>query len=167
MTKDPLYEQLRETSWRRKLTPAEESLLDKWLSAHPEAQAEWDSEAALNESLAALPNAPVASNFTARVVQAAQREYVELEKIAARSHERAAWWMRFVPRIALASVVLGAGLISYNHIQAARRTEWARSLATVSQISSLPSPEILNDFDAIAALSSSPSADEELLRVMQ
>jgi anti-sigma factor RsiW len=167
MTKDPIYEQLREISWRRPLTPAEESRLAKWLAAHPEAQAEWDTDAALNETLAALPNAPVASNFTARVVQAAQREAFGAQSRPLRSPWPANWWLRFVPRIALAAVVLGAVLASYNHTQSARRAEWARSLATVSQVASLPSPEVLKDFDAIAALSSTPPADEELLKVMQ
>jgi hypothetical protein len=31
----------------------------------------------------------------------------------------------------------------------------------------MPSPEVLKDFDAIAALSSTPPADEELLKVMR
>jgi hypothetical protein len=31
----------------------------------------------------------------------------------------------------------------------------------------VPSPEVLKDFDVIAALSSTPPADEELLKVMQ
>jgi hypothetical protein len=40
-------------------------------------------------------------------------------------------------------------------------------VATVSSIPAVQSPDILKDFDAIAAMSSTPVADEELLKVMQ
>ena len=69
MKKDLQYEALREASWRRKLTPEEEQQLRLWLAAHPEAEAEWEAETALNEKLAALPEVPVSSNFTARVLE--------------------------------------------------------------------------------------------------
>ena len=59
MTNDPLYHQLLEQSWRRKLTDAEEAGLRAWLAAHPEAQPDWDAEAGLSEALGALPNVPV------------------------------------------------------------------------------------------------------------
>ena len=41
------------------------------------------------------------------------------------------------------------------------------SLTTLSQIPAVPGPEVLKDFDTIAALGSTPPADEELLKVMQ
>ena len=43
MSSDPIYDQLRELSWRRKLTGAEEARLRAWLAAHPEAQADWEA----------------------------------------------------------------------------------------------------------------------------
>ena len=73
---DSLYDKLRETGWRRKLTASEEAELRAWLAAHPESRADWQVEAVLNESLGRLPDAPVPSNFTARVLQAVQRESV-------------------------------------------------------------------------------------------
>jgi hypothetical protein len=167
MSDDPLYEQLRESSWRRKLTPVEESRLSQWLAAHPERQAEWESEAGLNEMLTALPNVPVASNFTSRVVDAAEREAASARRDVGRSNRLAAWWLRWVPKAALALVVCGAALGSYHHFQVTRRAELAQSLATVSQVRSMPGPDTLKDFDAIAALTSTPPADEELLRLMQ
>jgi hypothetical protein len=167
MFNDPLYEQLRETSWRRKLTASEEARLSKWLAENPEAQSAWDLEAGLNETLAGLPNVPVASNFTARVLEAAKRDAIADHPEAGRLHQRTSWWTRWLPKAALATVVLGAGLVSYNHIQTTRRAEWALSLTTVSQVPSLPGPEVLSDFDAIAALGSTPPADEELLKLMQ
>ena len=74
MTNDPIYNRLRELSWRRRLTGPEEAELRAWLSAHPEAQADWDAEAGLNASLCQLPDAPVPNNFTARVLHAVERE---------------------------------------------------------------------------------------------
>jgi hypothetical protein len=168
MSKDPLYEQLREISWRRKLTPSEEARLSAWLLAHPEAEADWASEAALNEALGALPNVPIASNFTARVVASAQSQAAKQPQNSARMSWAVRWWRSWLPRSAVAAVVLGAGLLSYNqynHFLITRRV--ARSLATMSKGPSLPSPEILEDFDTISAMSSTPPADEELLKVMQ
>jgi hypothetical protein len=76
-------------------------------------------------------------------------------------------WIVWLPKAAVAAVVLVAGLVSYGHFQSVKRAEWAASLATVSQVGSLPSPDVLSDFDAIAALGSTPAADEDLLKMMQ
>jgi len=165
MSKDPLYEHLRETSWRRKLTAEEEARLAEWLAAHPEELAEWDMEAQLNTILERLPNAPVANNFTARVLNEAKRQAASAEQ-AASAASSGAWWLRWIPRAGIAAAVLAAGLLSYHHIQESKRQEVAESLSAISAIPSV-SPEALKDFDAIAALSSNPPADEELLKVMQ
>ena len=165
MSKDPLYKHLREISWQRKLTAEEEMRLSECLAAHPEVHADWELETELNQVLGALPNVPVANNFTARVLDAASREAIADERTHRRSHS--AWWSRWLPKAALAAVVLAAGLLSYHHVQETRREEVARSLNTISQLPSVPSPEVLKDFDTIAAMSSTPPADEELLKVMQ
>jgi anti-sigma factor RsiW len=167
MSNDPLYEKLRETAWRRKLNAEEDARLSEWLAAHPETHADWDSEAELNELLATLPDVPVASNFTARVLATARRESSNDKQMMGRTGLRADWWTKWLPKTALAAVFLAAGLISYNHLQSVRRAEWAQSLSTVSQLGSLPSPDVLNDFDTIAALSAAHPADEELLKIMQ
>src|SRR5947207_1198597 len=74
MTNDPRYHHLRELSWRRQLTGAEEAELRAWLAAQPEAQAGWEAEAELNEALGRLADAPVSTNFTTRVLQAVELE---------------------------------------------------------------------------------------------
>ena len=119
-----------------------------------------------------LPDAPVATNFTARVLQAVDQESATAER--ARGARALGWqgWRRWLPRMALASVVLGAGLICYHqvserHVLAARRDELALSVAAVSGVSSLPSPEILKDFEAIRALNQTPPPDEELLALLK
>jgi anti-sigma factor RsiW len=163
MSKEPLYDQLREISWRRKLTPDEEALLAEWLAAHPEDRSDWESDLNLNRALAGIAPAPVPSNFTARVLAAAKRDAAFSE----RSRSSGTGWLRWLPKAAVAAVVLAAGLLSYHHVQETRRDDVARSLSAISQIPSMPSPAVLKDFDAIAALGSNPSADEELLQVMQ
>jgi len=131
MTDDPFYREMRELAWRRKLNPEEEARLAEWLTAHPGFQAEWDSEAGLNELLAGLPNVPVANNFTARVLAAAQSDTTHSQDKLFGARRAAAWWRRWMPRAALAAVVVAAGLLSYNHFQSARRAEWAESLEAV------------------------------------
>jgi anti-sigma factor RsiW len=165
MTDDPSLQRWRELSWRRKLTGAEQAELRAWLGAHPEAHAEWEAESALNEALNRLPEAPVCSNFTARVLAAVERDKLA----AARSRPAAYWppWKKWLPRFAVAAVVLGAGLFSYHESVVVRRAKMVRSVEAVSKVSLLPSPAILEDFDAIQRLTPAPAADETLLSLLQ
>ena len=167
MNENSLYDRLCELSWRGALTGAEEAELRAWLAAHPEAQSDWEAESGLNEALARLPDAPVPSNFTARVMQAFERE------ADAARRAPTLWWqswqagLSWLPKAAVAAVVLGAGLFAYHHhLQTTRRTEMARSVVVVADVFSLPSPEILKDFDVIRALPPGPPADEELINVL-
>ena len=167
MTNDQVYNQLRELGWKRKLTASEEAKLREWLAANPAEQADWEAEACLTQALGQMPDVPVATNFTARVLQT-----VEREALAGARRSGAGWrvWQRrwrWLPRMAFAALVLCAGLFSYHQVQAARRTAFAESVAVFSEVSSLPSPEILRDFDAIYALNQTPPADEELLNLLK
>jgi hypothetical protein len=167
MTNDPTYNRLRELSWRRKLTAVEAAELRAWLAAHPKAQTDWETEAGLNEALGRLPDAPVPSNFTARVLQG-----VERDRAAQLRGRRRKWqvWLRWrwLPKAAVAAVILGAGLVSYQQVaNVARRAEYARSVAVVSEVASLPGLETLKDYDAILVSNPIPSADEELLVALQ
>src|SRR4051812_9597255 len=127
MQNDPLYTRFRELGWR-KLTPAEDAELRAWLAAHPEALADWETESTLTDALGRLPDAPVPSNFTARVMQSIDRE------ATAAARPRTGGWHRLanlLPRAAMAAVVLCAGLLtfhqyqSYQH-QVVQREELAR-----------------------------------------
>lgn len=165
MINDPLFDDLREAGWRRKLTDAEEARLRAWLATHPEALPEWEAEAALNEAFGRLPEAIVPSNFTAQVLQALDRETV-----AASRPRSAAWRLlsrHWLPRAAFGAVVLGAGFFSYRQVRADPLKPLVKSVETVSRVTSLPSAKILEDFDAIRAMSATPAADEELLALMK
>jgi hypothetical protein len=166
MTHDPTYSRLREVSWRRKLSIAEEAELRNWLAAHPEAQADWQAEAWLNAGLSRLPDAPVPSNFAARVLQAVEREAVA--ELRRPEGKWLTWlWLRWLPKAAFAAIIVGVGLLSFHQVQAAHRKKLVESVAAVSAVSSLPGSDILRDFDAIRALNPTPAPDEQLLAVLQ
>jgi anti-sigma factor RsiW len=168
MTNNPIENRLRELSWRQKLTGAEAAELRAGLAAHPEAQADCEAESGLNELLGRLPDVPVASNFTARVLQAVERESAPKPGRPGLQFRLWQWRPRWLPRAAFAAVILSVGLVSYHHARGGvRRAELARSVAAVSDVSSLPSPEILANFDTIYALNPTPPADEELLALLK
>jgi len=161
---DPVYQRLLEQSWKRKLSADEQAQLDRWLALNPDAQAAWDTEAALNDALAKLPEAEVSSNFTARVLQAVQRE------TAVRERPSSLWKIRrWLPRVAFAALIASAGLTAWRHEQiAARRAEYAQSVEAFSDVASLPSPEVLQNFEAIRHLNQvAAPADEQLLTLLQ
>ncbi len=166
MTNDPSYNHFRELSWRRKLTGVEAAQLRAWLAVRPEAQADWDTEARLNAALGQLPDVAVPSNFTARVLQ---RVAAEAAAELRQDEREGPFWrrLRWLPKAAFAAIILGSGLVSYHQFQAARFAEYAHSVAAVSDVSSLPSPEILKDFDAVRASSPTSLPDEQLLAALK
>lgn len=161
MNPDPVYQQLRELAWRRKLTASEQAELRAWLANHPEAEAEWDTDAALNQALERLPQAPVPSNFTARVMQAVEREAAAAGPPA---HAPTSWWRMFLPRFATVAVVVVAGLLVYRHNEVQKREDLARGLALVAEAAPLSDVTVLEDFDAIQRMTAeTAAADEGLL----
>ena len=161
---DPVYQRLREIAWRRKLTEAEEVELRAWLAAHPEAAAECELEFALSDALERLPDAPVPTNFTARVLPGIERE--EIRPVRARD---GGWfWRVLLPRAAVAMVVVGGGVFGYRQYRASEEVHAVGdSLVTVSSVTALPKPEVLMDFDAIDKLASESLADQELLTLLK
>ena len=164
MGTDPFYEKLQEISWRRKLNRAEERELREWLTTHPEAQESLELETGLTEVLGKIPDVPVASNFTARVLQAVERD----EKAEARAQKsQGNIWRRlprWLPKVASATVVVIAGLLAYVHnSDEVKQHVAAQRVAGIP----LPSPEILTNFDAIRIVSATPAPDEQLLALFQ
>jgi hypothetical protein len=165
MNPDPVYQRLRELNWRRPLTAAEEAELCAWLVAHPEAQAEAEVEGALTQVLAHLPDAPVPSNFTAGVWQTIERDAAAPERAAKPPWYR--WWRVIVPRFAMASVLVGAGLLVYRYNEAVQQAELVKSFLAVAESPSLADPKVIEDFDVICQLSPPTAVDEELLKLME
>ncbi|HZF01327.1 MAG TPA: hypothetical protein VE344_05460 [Methylomirabilota bacterium] len=117
-------------------------------------------EARLTEALAKLPDAPVPSNFTARVMQA-----IDLEEARSRK-----WKFNFhalLPRIAVATVaIVFASLAFHQHEISSQRRSIAASVALVAG-QPAPSVDALKNFDAIQRMSQPAHADDELLALLQ
>jgi len=161
---DSFPDKLREAGWRRPLGPAEAAALRAWLSTHPEAEADWEVEIGLSQALQRLPEAPLSTNFTARVL-------AEAAKTPASASRRIPlglpWWRSLLPRLAVAAVVLAAGLVVFHQHQAARREQIARDLATLSDMAAVSDPKVMQDFEAIRRLGQVPPADEELIALLK
>ena len=117
----------------------------------------------LREMLSRLPDAPVASNFTARVMQQVDLE----ESRRARKWDFIFNWHALLPRFAVtAAIVLFAGLTIHRHELNVHRVALAKNVALVAEAQPLPSVDALKNFDVIQRMSQ-PRADEELLALMQ
>ena len=150
---DADYQKLLEESWRRRLTPDEEARLQAWLTDRPEAQTDWQAEAALTGLLRKLPDAPLASNFTARVMRGVEAENARWT----RRSPLAAWWEDWArvlaPKVAWAAVVMLLGLAAFQEYRYLSHARIAHDLTRIPVGAALPSPEILRDFDSIQQFS--------------
>jgi len=160
MKDEPIQKLLRELVWRRKLTSVERD----GLRAMPETQADLELESHLTEALGRLPDTGVPSNFTARVLQAIERDELQ----AARKAGWRWWNLRvLVPRAAVtAAVIVIVGLTFEHHELSVRRWNLAQSGAQFAAAQPMPSVDALKNFDAIQRMSQ-PHADEELLALLQ
>ncbi len=158
MNQNPLDQRLREVISRRPLTEAEQAELVVWLSVHPEARADWELELALSKTLERDSAPKVASNFTARVFQEIERE----QKISrpGRTTVGGGWWRALVPRLAVGLVVVVA-LVAFIHQR--NESAFERDIEALASVQTLPSVEILTDFDTIHSLNIVTTADEDLL----
>jgi len=168
MTDDPVLQRLREISWRRALTSAEQAELKACLKAHPEIREEWAAEMALTASLTQLPEPAVPSNFTSRVLQAVKREALA----ESRSPSAGTWWQKFAHKArwamgtSFAAVVALSGLLFHGyHVH--QRQELAKSVMLVSGADALPNADVLTNFEAIRALNQAPPPDEQLLALLE
>ncbi len=165
------YRELVQASWRRSLTPAEEAELQAYLAVHPEQSSEWENEAALNDFLRQIPEAPpVSSNFTALVMQRIETQ----ERITARPASPVHWWAgwlrRLTPKLATAGVLLicsVVGVQQYNlHQQREATQTFASTFAEVTSV--IPTPMVLQDFDAIQQMRvATGPTDADLLAVLE
>jgi anti-sigma factor RsiW len=167
---DVREEELMRLSLKRELTPEEESRLELWLLAHPEARAAWSEDRALGRALHSLPDVPVSSNFTARVLQAVEFEARQGQLAAKRPWLRVPW-----PRLSwgLAAGLLACAGIFYEY-RVIKGGQFAEAVKDVSrELAALPAPEVLEDFDAInhmrqaAVHSVAVTADDDLLKAFQ
>jgi len=172
MNNDELNE-LRETLRRHDLSRGEWQRLRAQLDGHGVDASAWTEERALTGLLNRLPDAPLPSNFSARVLQALDRAPAS---VGMRFRLRS-WWARHPAGIQLASsaACLLLLLLGYARYQSVRRermvasvTSVVRSVEAASALAELPPVDILQDYDAIQGLSRSRvAADEELLVALE
>ena len=145
---------VRDALWRRKLTEAERAQLP--------AQPDLELDARLTGALAKTPNVPVPSNFTARVLDAIDRE-----EAAARPRLWVLNWRSLLPRVAVvATALFVAGLT----VQRYETVSYHASLAkTVAMVTTAPPPSVdaLENLEAIQRMGQSAHADGELLADLQ
>ena len=150
------FDNLLQTAHERDLTDGELARLERWLAANPADQAEW---AALDHLLATLPDTPVATNFTARVLDEVRRAETAHPALGQ------AWWQRLlapqfrpVQIAAAATLAMVIGGVGYqSHLNQSR----AEMAAAVASIAEFP-PGFLADFEAIGAVAQADAIDEEL-----
>src|SRR5262245_4327760 len=161
------YQALVEVSWHRPLTANEQAQLDAWLAANPAARLDWEMDVALTRELQRLPEAPLASNFTAQVMLAVEQE----SRVAARRFSVSDWVLRWLrrpaSRLAWAVLLLGAGLFGFQQHRASVRDEMAKGLSVLASMATLSDPTVFENFDAVRRLGqAAPTDDEELLAVL-
>ena len=112
----------------------------------------------LRELLSRLPDTPVASNFTARVLQAIEAE----EMRRSRWHGLDWSWRVFFPRITVTAAMAGIAVVAlYQHDLTVQR----QNLQNVVAVASLPKPssDALMNFDAIQRMGQTARPDADLL----
>jgi hypothetical protein len=159
MKDQPTSEELRELLWRRSLTTAERARL----AAPSVSSAELELEARLTATLEQLPTVPVSSNFTARVLQAIDRDEARSEASVRR------WsWTRWLPRVTVSTAMLALAAVTWQqHELTARRTAIAHSVAQIATSAALPGVDALANYDAIKRMGQAQPADDALLALMQ
>src|SRR6185295_5062007 len=107
----------------RPLTAQVEARLRAHLAANPQAQLVWEEEAGLTRWLNRLPDAPFASNFTARVMRAVERESYRRSRASGVFR----WFGRLRPvyRFATAGSLLVLAALGYFQYQAVSREKMA------------------------------------------
>jgi anti-sigma factor RsiW len=158
------YQSLIEASWRRPLTIDEQARLDSWLATRPGAQADAEAELALSLLLGQLPNAPIASNFTAQVMHAVAREQAAMNRQPTFMETVKRWLRVPAPKLAWALGLIALGWFGVYQHQANVREDMAKGLTVMANVASLSDPSALEDFDAISRLNTSD--DDELFAVL-
>ena|SRR5215472_5719047 len=118
-----------------------------------------DAQGQMRRLLTRLPDRPVASNFTARVMHA-----IELDAMRESRWRLFGWhWRAIIPRTAAATVIVGlASFTIYQHEIYVQQVALARNAALVAS-QPMPSVEALKNFDAIRRMGQTAHPDNELL----
>jgi negative regulator of sigma E activity len=118
----------------------------------------------LRELLSRLPDTPVASNFTARVLAAIDHE----EAQAAQLRSWTLNWRRLWPRVAMVAAILIVAAVGLQRYETdSQRIALAKNVALLAAAQPPPSVDVLVNLDTIQRMSRPAHADGELLAVLQ
>lgn len=118
-----------------------------------------NSQRQLRELLSRLPDAPLASNFTARVLQAIEAEEMRRSRWGVLGWD----WRIFFPRITVTAAAAGIAVVAlYQHELGIQSQNLARSVVVVAS-QPMPSLEALKNFDAIQRMGQAARPDDDLL----
>lgn len=154
--------------WKTQLSPEEQVELQVSLAERRDTLAQFEEDMRLNRLLQQLPDAPVSSNFTSQTMQVIVREHQRRSRpvvLRLWADYIAFSWGR---KLAFASVLALAGLLSYQQYQLSARRELARSVLSVSNV--LPMADDIEGFSAIDGLKRVPvgrSEEPDLLDALQ
>jgi len=155
----------------RPLSAQEQAYWAAYLDQHPQEASEIESELGLNRLLRELPDRPLSSNFTAQVMEA----------VRASSHSARPGWLADMDlswlrpslrwaRPAIVSMLILSSVLAWwqYEVQHRSREELARSVASVTEVTSVVPVDVLQDFDAIHRLSQAPmEVDVALLQALE
>ena len=117
-----------------------------------------DDQGQLRRLLSRLPNVPVASNFTARVLQA-----VELEEMRRSRWRIFYWnWRAVFPRVTVTAAMVGFAAIAFHQHELSVRRHNAEGIYRIASLP-VPSIEALKNFDAIQRMGQTAHPDNDLL----
>ena len=161
---DPLDQHFRELSWRQQLTKAEDAELQEFLAKHPEARANVEAESALTQLLEKVPPAPkVASNFTAQVMQAIEREKAVAARRPPSNPGVWRWVHTWLPRAAVAGLAALAGVIGVHQHHRHEQAVMAQRVEQVANAFSTLGREPVEHFEPIQRIAEEPpAADTDL-----
>jgi anti-sigma factor RsiW len=168
--KDPDRQDLIARALRGPLSQPEEREFQALLRSDPAFHAEWQLERALDHALAALPDAPVSTNFTSLVLQAA------LHQESPQARPARPWFRSLVAKLAAGLATLAVlALALVQQREGAQRRELAATVnaftdvASVVGIDQASSTDVFENFEAIQLLSlpAESELDLELLVALQ
>lgn len=158
------YNQLKQKSWVEPLSTEEAAEIRQYL-ADPELQQDWEDDVALTAALKRLPNVPVSSNFTARVMIAVEREEAQAERTS--TSWRAFWRFGWIPKFAIAITMFCLGTLSFHEYQLASQAKFVKEVRQVAEAAPIPQINWLKDFDTINRMGKVQVADNDLLMAKQ
>ncbi len=176
---NPNRKQAMETIWRRELTTEERARLEKQLTGDEGGLRFIEEEEALSRLLKSLPDAPLSTNFTARVMMAVRSERARTASVFRVPGGEVLWRLcgslrhSWVAQSTAAGLALAISLSTYYGLKSYRSHQLAQTLAAVTKEGGMPEIEVLKDFDAIRHFGSAQASkttiemDAALLAALQ